>query len=171
MVPELPLPSGRRADLTALGRNGLLWIVEVKSSVEDFRADRKWEDYRLHADRVLFAVAPDFPVELLPEDAGLILADGHGAELQREGVAGALAAPTRKVMTLRFARAARRADDAALRSAGARPDGSLEGTQGGTGRRRLRAIRLETPCPRHARPCAGHPRILRGRWSSRGCPG
>ena len=106
VVPELPLPSGRRADLTALGRNGLLWIVEVKSSVEDFRADRKWEDYRLHADRVLFAVAPDFPVELLPEDAGLILADGHGAELQREGVAGALAAPTRKVMTLRFARAA-----------------------------------------------------------------
>jgi hypothetical protein len=106
VVPELPLPSGRRADLTALGRNGLLWIVEVKSSVEDFRADRKWEDYRLHADRVLFAVAPDFPVALLPEDAGLILADGHGAELQREGVAGALAAPTRKVMTLRFARAA-----------------------------------------------------------------
>ena len=106
VVPELSLHSGRRADLTALGRNGLLWIVEVKSSVEDFRADRKWEDYRLHADRVLFAVAPDFPVELLPEDAGLILADGHGAELQREGVAGSLAAPTRKVMTLRFARAA-----------------------------------------------------------------
>jgi hypothetical protein len=106
VVPELPLPSGRRADLTALGRNGLLWIVEIKSSVEDFRADRKWEDYRLHADRVLFAVAPDFPADLLPEDAGLILADGHGAELQREGVAGVLAAPTRKVMTLRFARAA-----------------------------------------------------------------
>jgi len=106
VLPELPLPSGRRADLTALGRNGLLWIVEIKSSVEDFRADRKWEDYRLHADRVLFAVSPDFPVALLPEDAGLILADGHGAELQREGIAGALAAPTRKVMTLRFARAA-----------------------------------------------------------------
>ncbi|QCK88660.1 MmcB family DNA repair protein [Phreatobacter aquaticus] len=106
IVPELPLPSGRRADLTALSANGTIWIVEIKSSIEDFRADRKWADYRAHADRVLFAVAPDFPVEVLPEDAGLILADGHGAEIIREGVAAALPAPTRKVMMLRFARAA-----------------------------------------------------------------
>jgi len=106
VVPELALPSGRRADLTALGRNGTLWIVEVKSSVEDFRADRKWGDYRAHADRVLFAVAPDFPTGILPEEAGLILADAHGAELVREGEAFALPAPTRKVMMLRFARIA-----------------------------------------------------------------
>ncbi|MDP2800942.1 MAG: MmcB family DNA repair protein [Phreatobacter sp.] len=106
VVPELALPSGRRADLTALSRKGTLWIVEIKSSVEDFRADRKWSDYRAHADRVLFAVAPDFPADLLPEDAGLILADAHGADLMREGEAFALSAPTRKVMMLRFARAA-----------------------------------------------------------------
>lgn len=106
VVPELPLPSGRRADLTALGRDGRLWIVEIKSSVEDFRADRKWTDYRAHADRVLFAVAPDFPVAILPEDAGLILADAHGAEIIREGPAGSLHAATRKVMMLRFARIA-----------------------------------------------------------------
>lgn len=106
VVPELALPSGRRADLTALGRDGTLWIVEIKSSVEDFRADGKWGDYRAHADRVLFAVAPDFPVAILPEDAGLMLADAHGAEILREGPARPLPAPTRKVMMLRFARAA-----------------------------------------------------------------
>jgi hypothetical protein len=106
VVPELPLPSGRRADLTALSRTGTLWIVEIKSSVEDFRTDRKWAEYRVHADRVLFAVAPDFPVEILPEDAGLILADAHGAEIVREGPAGTMPAPTRKVMMLRFARVA-----------------------------------------------------------------
>ncbi len=106
VVPELALPSGRRADLTALGRNGTLWIVEIKSSVEDFRTDRKWTDYRAHADRVLFAVAPDFPTEILPEDAGLILADAHGADLIREGEVFAVPAPTRKVMMLRFARVA-----------------------------------------------------------------
>lgn len=106
VVPELPLPSGRRADLTALSRTGKVWIVEIKSSVVDFRTDRKWGDYRAHADRVLFAVAPDFPVEILPEEAGLILADAHGAEIVREGPEGALAAATRKVMMLRFARVA-----------------------------------------------------------------
>lgn len=106
VVPELPLPSGRRADLTALSRKGALWIVEIKSSVQDFRTDAKWGDYRAHADRVLFAVAPDFPVGLLPESAGLILADAHGADLVREGQSAALPAPTRKVMMLRFARAA-----------------------------------------------------------------
>lgn len=106
VVPELPLPSGRRADLTALSCSGLVWIVEIKSSVEDFRSDAKWRDYRAHADRVLFAVAPDFPSDILPPDAGLILADAHGADLVREGEACALPAPTRKVMMLRFARTA-----------------------------------------------------------------
>lgn len=106
VVPELPLPSGRRADLTALARNGMIWIVEIKSSIEDFRADRKWGDYRAHADRVLFAVAPDFPIGILPDDAGLIIADAHGAEIVRDGPAGVLPAPTRKVMMLRFARVA-----------------------------------------------------------------
>ena len=103
---ELPLASGRRADVIGLNGGGEVWIVEIKSSVADFRTDRKWGDYRAHADRVLFAVAPDFPVEILPEEAGLMLADAHGAEIVREGPEGALAAATRKVMMLRFARVA-----------------------------------------------------------------
>src|SRR3984957_10135755 len=48
VISELPLPSGRRADLVALGGDGEIIIVEIKSSVADFRADQKWMDYRLH---------------------------------------------------------------------------------------------------------------------------
>ncbi|MBI5112247.1 MAG: MmcB family DNA repair protein [Rhodovulum sp.] len=105
-VGELPLASGRRADLVALGRDGTVWIVEIKSSVEDFRADHKWPDYRLHCDRLLFATSPAVPVEIFPEDAGLIVADGFGAALLREAPEHRLHAATRKSMTLAFARAA-----------------------------------------------------------------
>jgi hypothetical protein len=51
-VSELPLPSGRRADLVALNEKGEIWIVEIKSSVEDLRADQKWQEYRAHCDRL-----------------------------------------------------------------------------------------------------------------------
>ena len=52
-ISELPLPSGRRADLVALNDRGEIWIIEVKSSVEDLRADHQWEEYRLHCDRLI----------------------------------------------------------------------------------------------------------------------
>jgi hypothetical protein len=42
-LSELPLPSGRRADLVAVNARGEIWIVEIKSSAEDLRADRKWQ--------------------------------------------------------------------------------------------------------------------------------
>ena len=62
VVSELPLPSGRRADLVALGGDGEIIIVEIKSSVADFRADQKWMEYRLHCDRLFFATIVDVPV-------------------------------------------------------------------------------------------------------------
>ena len=65
-VSELPLASGRRADLVALGRDGEIWIVEIKSSVADFRADQKWMDYRMHCDRLFFATTTEVPCENLP---------------------------------------------------------------------------------------------------------
>jgi hypothetical protein len=105
-VAELPLMSGRRADLVALGRDGEIWIVEIKSSIEDFRADQKWPDYRLHCDRLFFATAAHVPLEIFPEDTGLILADGYGAELVREAPEHRLHASTRKSVTLAFAHAA-----------------------------------------------------------------
>jgi hypothetical protein len=105
-VGELPLVSGRRADLVALGGDGEIWIVEIKSSIEDFRADRKWTDYRMHCDRLFFATAAHVPLEIFPPDAGLILADGYGAELVRDAPEHRLHASTRKSVMLAFARAA-----------------------------------------------------------------
>ena len=66
VVSELPLPSGRRADLVALGGDGEIVIVEIKSSVADFRADQKWMDYRMHCDRLFFATVVEVPCEIFP---------------------------------------------------------------------------------------------------------
>jgi len=103
---EFPLANGRRADIIALGRGGDLIIVEIKSSVADFRADRKWPDYREFADRFYFAVPNGFPVSLIPEECGLIVADAFAAAMIREGAANSLAPGRRKALTLRFALAA-----------------------------------------------------------------
>ena len=105
-INELPLPNGRRADVVALSASGDIWIIEVKSSVEDFRADQKWPEYRDFSDQLYFAVAPDFPVDILPADTGLILADRFGGEIVRPSPEARLAPARRKSMTLRFARAA-----------------------------------------------------------------
>ena len=106
MVSELPLATGRRADIVGLGVDGEIWIVEIKSSVEDFRVDRKWPDYRLSCDRLFFASHAGVPMEIFPEDTGLILADQFGAELLREAPQHRLAGATRKAMLVRFAQAA-----------------------------------------------------------------
>jgi hypothetical protein len=103
---ELPLPNGRRADVVGLSAAGDIWIVEVKSGIEDFRVDTKWPEYRDFSDALFFAVAPAFPVEILPSDTGLILADRYGAEIVRPAPETRLAGARRKAMTLRFARAA-----------------------------------------------------------------
>jgi hypothetical protein len=105
-VSELPLPSGRRADLVALNERGEIWIVEIKSSVEDLRADQKWQDYRAHCDRLFFAFTQDLPCEIFPGDTGLIVADAYGAYLHCEAPEHRLPAPTRKLMTVRFGLAA-----------------------------------------------------------------
>jgi hypothetical protein len=67
-ISELPLPSGRRADLVALNERGEIWIVEIKSSIEDLRADQKWPDYRAHCDRLFFAFTQDLPCEIFPRN-------------------------------------------------------------------------------------------------------
>lgn len=106
VLSEVPLADGRRADLMALGRDGALLIVEIKSSVADFRSDRKWPDYRQWCDRIYFAVDVNFPQELIPMDCGLIQADGFGAVFLREGEPHLLSAPRRRAVQLRFARLA-----------------------------------------------------------------
>jgi len=106
VVGELPLASGRRADLVALGGDGEIWIVEIKSSVADFRADQKWMDYRMHCDRLFFATSVEVPCEIFPKDTGLIVADAFGAHMVCEAPEHRLHASTRKSMMLGIARAA-----------------------------------------------------------------
>jgi hypothetical protein len=105
-VSELPLPSGRRADIVALSGEGAIWIVEIKSSVADFRADQKWTDYRLHCDRLFFATTTEVPCEIFPKDTGLIVADAFGASVVCEAPEHRVPAATRRSMLLRFAHAA-----------------------------------------------------------------
>lgn len=105
-VTELPLLDGRRADVVALHGDGSLIIVEIKSSIADFRADRKWRDYAAHCDRLYFAIPDDMPPHIMPDEAGLMIADRFGAEVVREAEARVIAAATRKAVMLRFAIAA-----------------------------------------------------------------
>jgi hypothetical protein len=105
-LAEVALPSGRRADLMGLSGKGELWIVEVKSCVEDFRVDRKWPDYQDYCDRLFFAVNPEFPLGLLPDTTGWIVADRFGAEIIRDAPDLKLAAARRKVLTVNLARQA-----------------------------------------------------------------
>jgi hypothetical protein len=105
VMAEVPLANGRRADLVALDRGGTITLIEVKASRADFVADRKWQDYLDYCDRFDFAVAAGFPLELLPPDEGLILADRFAGEILRAARIRCLSAPRRKAMLIRIARA------------------------------------------------------------------
>jgi hypothetical protein len=103
-VEEMVAAPGLRVDVMALGPGGELWVVECKSGPADFRADRKWQGYLDLCDRFFWAVGADFPLALLPEATGLILADGYDAEIRRMGPQMPLAAARRRALTQRFAR-------------------------------------------------------------------
>ncbi len=105
-LTEFTLRNGRRADVIALGPDGELVIVEVKSSLADFRADGKWPEYLDLCQRFFFAVAPDFPLAVLPPDTGLLVADGYDAAERRPSPVAPLAPARRKAVTLKFARLA-----------------------------------------------------------------
>jgi hypothetical protein len=103
---EFTLASGRRADVMALSPKGTLWIVEIKSSINDFRSDRKWTEYYDFCDRFYFAISPELGPDIIPFEAGLIIADAWGAEVRRDPMDQPLHASRRKAMTLSFARVA-----------------------------------------------------------------
>lgn len=106
VLPEFTLASGRRADIIGLGDGGEIWIVEIKSSPGDFRTDLKWPDYRDYCDRLFFAIPTSMDPEMMPSDAGLMVADSWGADILRQSEAASLHAARRKAVTLAFARAA-----------------------------------------------------------------
>ena len=106
ILTELVLADGRRCDVITIDENGVISIAEIKSSVADFRSDSKWPEYRQWCDLFYFAVSTCFPRELIPEDCGLILADGYGADIVRDAGEDRVNAARRKALMLRFARAA-----------------------------------------------------------------
>ncbi|SFP51105.1 MmcB family DNA repair protein [Tranquillimonas alkanivorans] len=120
-VEELIPAPGLRVDVMALGPKGEIWVVECKSSRVDFTSDRKWHYYLEWCDRFFWAVDADFPVELLPDDTGLIVADPYDAEIVRMAPEAKLAPARRKVMVQKFAR------HAALRWQAARDPGAALG--------------------------------------------
>jgi hypothetical protein len=105
-LTELPLTDGLRADIAAVNGEGEVIIVEIKSSPSDFRADRKWRDYMACCDRLYFAISERTPAELMPLEAGLIVADPYGAEILREAELQRMPSASRRALLLRFAQAA-----------------------------------------------------------------
>jgi hypothetical protein len=102
-VHEVPLPNGRRADILALRADGGFACIEIKSGLRDFLTDAKWPEYRDYSDELYFAVDSDFPLDLLPEDAGLIVAAEPGADILREAPSHKLAPSRRRSLLHRFA--------------------------------------------------------------------
>ncbi len=106
VLTEFTPMRGLRVDLISQGPKGEIWIVECKSCRADFATDRKWQGYLDWCDRYFWAVDCDFPVDLLPEDTGLILADAYGADLARMAPEARLSGPRRAKVTRDFGRAA-----------------------------------------------------------------
>ena len=105
-LTEFKLSNGRRVDVMAIDRNGEFVIVEVKSTVTDYRADRKWHEYLAFCERFYFAVPAGFPLALLPDDCGLIVADPYDASVRRESFNRKLNASRKRRQLIRFALAA-----------------------------------------------------------------
>lgn len=105
-LSEVTLPNRRRVDVMALGGQGEISVVEIKSSVNDFRTDGKWEEYLPYCDHFYFAVSQAFPQHLIPDEVGLIVADGFGGAVLRDAPYSKLSGARRKALTLRYARLA-----------------------------------------------------------------
>ena len=113
-LAEMPLRSGRRADLMGIDAKGHLIIVEIKVSRADLLGDGKWPDYLDHCDRFYWGLAPGLDRACMeaaafrPDQCGLIVADAYDAEILRPAPLLPLAAARRKAEVERLARAALR---------------------------------------------------------------
>ncbi len=113
-LTEMPLRSGRRADLMGLDAKGHIVIVEIKVSRADLLGDGKWTDYLDYCDRFYWGLPPELdrsPLEtdaFRPEHCGIIVADGYDGEILRPAPSHPLAPARRKVEVERLARASLR---------------------------------------------------------------
>ncbi|MDP4593714.1 MAG: MmcB family DNA repair protein [Beijerinckiaceae bacterium] len=102
-VCEFTLNNGRRADIAGIGPNGLVYIVEIKSSIQDLRSDNKWTDYIGYCDFFHFAAPPELDPGIFPENAGLIAGDSYGAEVVRAAQEAKIGPARRRSILLDFA--------------------------------------------------------------------
>ena len=119
-LSEMPLRSGRRADLMGVDAKGQVIIVEIKVSRADLLGDAKWPDYLDHCDRFFWGLATHLDRACMegeafrPNQCGLIVADGYDAEILRPAPLMPLAASRRKVEVENLARTALRRQALAL---------------------------------------------------------
>ena len=105
-LSEFSPAKGLRVDIITLGMPNEIWIVECKSGQNDFKSDKKWQNYLEWCDRYFWAVDSDFPIGILPTDTGVIIADAYDASILREAPLNKLSAARRKKITKSIAASA-----------------------------------------------------------------
>ena len=105
-LTEFTLRTGRRVDVIGVDDDGRVTIVEIKTSVADFRSDGKWPEYLDFCDHFYFAVPEEFPREILPDDCGIMVADAYEALILVPSEARPVNGSRRRALILRFARSA-----------------------------------------------------------------
>lgn len=101
-LTEFRVGKGRRVDVIGMDRKSHFIIVEIKTSVADFRGDMKWTDYLPWCDEYYFAVPPDFPKEILPEDHGVMVADAWDATILRPSPEAPMNGTRRRSQAVKF---------------------------------------------------------------------
>ena len=105
-LSEFSPARGLRVDIITLGMANEIWIVECKSCQSDFKSDKKWQNYLDWCDRYFWAVDANFPIDILPPDTGVIIADAYDASILREAPLNKLSAARRKKIMKSVARSA-----------------------------------------------------------------
>ena len=105
-LSEFSPTRGLRVDIVALGPSDEIWIVECKSGKNDFKSDNKWHNYLDWCDRYFWAVDAEFPIDILPYDTGLIIADSYDASILREAPLNKVSVARRKKLIKSIAKSA-----------------------------------------------------------------
>ena len=108
VLREFRLKVRRRVDLITMTNKGLITIIEIKSSPEDFRSDKKWGEYIEWADRFYFGVGDNFPIDILPKEQGIIKTDGFDCHEARPSPVNKLNGSRRNTLVRNMAKASMR---------------------------------------------------------------
>ena len=108
VLREFRLKVRRRVDLITMTNKGLITIIEIKSSPEDFRSDRKWGEHIEWADRFYFGVGDNFPIDIPPKEHGIIITDGFDCHEARPSPLNKLNGSRRNTLVRNMAKASMR---------------------------------------------------------------